>query len=377
MTIVFFCNYLNHHQVHVADELYALLNNQSSDQFYFVATLPPDPDSMKGGADYTQRPYCIVATASPEASSQAMHLAQEADVCLFGACSQQYATARAKTGKLSFEIAERWLKRGWINILSPHLLRWRLNYHRHYRKAPFYILCASAYAAADLRALHAYEGRCFRWGYFTKALSHTPQHDSGNSIPQIMWCSRFISWKHPELMIKAAKLLKDSQYSFHLTMYGDGPEKAKTEMLAKEYDLCDVVSFPGTIPNEQVQQQMRESDIFVLSSDKNEGWGVVINESMGNGCCTVSSNEAGAVPFIIEHGKNGMAFESKSFVDLYENLRYLLDHPTERNAMSTNAMEYIHDTWNAHKAALSLLELIDCITNNHDISKIQGICCAL
>lgn len=73
---------------------------------------------------------------------------------------------------------------GWINVLSPHLRRWWLNYQRYFRHKPFYKLNASAFAAADHRKLHTYEGRCYRWGYFTAVpekneveASRTPRAD--------------------------------------------------------------------------------------------------------------------------------------------------------------------------------------------------------
>ena len=115
-----------------------------------------------------------------------MRLVREAEVCVFGANSMEYALERVKQSEcgLSFEFGERWLKRGWINVLSPHLRRWWLNYQRYFRHKPFYKLNASAFAAADHRKLHTYEGRCYRWGYFTAVpekneveASRTPRAD--------------------------------------------------------------------------------------------------------------------------------------------------------------------------------------------------------
>lgn len=64
--------------------------------------------------DYSSRPYSILAGESQECRDKALQLARTADVCVFGACSQEYAVARAKSGTcgLSFECGERWLKGG-------------------------------------------------------------------------------------------------------------------------------------------------------------------------------------------------------------------------------------------------------------------------
>ena len=83
MELTFFMNYLNHHQVLVADLLYEKLG----DQFCFVVTLPVDLSEMKGGSDYSSRPYCIIASKNRESHEYAMFLARNSQTCVFGANS--------------------------------------------------------------------------------------------------------------------------------------------------------------------------------------------------------------------------------------------------------------------------------------------------
>ena len=45
--IVFFSNYLNHHQMPLADAFYELLG----DDYAFVATMPVEAEHLKGGVD--------------------------------------------------------------------------------------------------------------------------------------------------------------------------------------------------------------------------------------------------------------------------------------------------------------------------------------
>ena len=58
--VVFFLNYLNHHQVAVTDELYNCLK----EDFVCVCTLPNKTSELKGGEDFSARSYCINATES-------------------------------------------------------------------------------------------------------------------------------------------------------------------------------------------------------------------------------------------------------------------------------------------------------------------------
>lgn len=118
--LVLFSNYLNHHQQPLADAFYELLG----DSFAFVATMPVDDLELKGGKDYSSREYCVVAAKDCTSKALAMNLARTSEICIFGAQSLDYAIERAKQPNcgLSFEFGERWLKRGWINVLSPHLV---------------------------------------------------------------------------------------------------------------------------------------------------------------------------------------------------------------------------------------------------------------
>lgn len=374
MFLVSYCNYLNHHQVLVADELYKLLG----DDFQFVATLHRDEKELKGGQDYSSRPYCILAGESQTAHSEAMRLAREADVCVFGACSQQYAIERAKQKDcgLSFEVGERWLKRGWVNILSPRLREWWWNYQRYYRNKPFYKLCCSSFAAEDDCKMFAYKGRHFKWGYFTQ-VDETLQIDSQintENTTKIMWCSRFLKLKHPELPVMMAKNLKQKGYRFILDMYGSGEEEERTKKLAYDLGVDDIVKFYGAKPNAEILMVMREHHIFLFTSDRYEGWGAVANEAMANGCVLVASDAIGSSPYLINDGKNGFLFESEDVDSLTEKVEILLTNEKMMFRMQEEARDTMVKMWSPKKAASALLQLIDDLQNGQKCLIKDGPC---
>ncbi len=375
MKLVFYSNFLNHHQVLVADELFKHLG----DDFRFVATLPRDKKELKGGQDYSSRPYCILAAESHKAYDEALWLAKEADVCVFGACSQEYAVERAKQNDygLSFEVGERWLKRGLINILSPRLREWWWNYQRYYRNKPFYKLCSSAFAAEDDRKMLAYKGRHFKWGYFTQVdenfdLVSKQRKDKPDT--RIMWCSRFLNWKHPELPVLMANKLKCKGYRFKLDMYGSGEEEDRTKQLAEKLGVDDVVKFYGALPNAEILKAMREHDIFLFTSDRNEGWGAVANEAMANGCVLVASDAIGSSPYLINDGKNGFLFKSEDVDSLTEKVEILLKNQELMHRMQDEARNTMLELWSPKKAASALLQLIDDLQNERECSIKEGPC---
>ena len=373
MRIVFYSNYLNHHQVSLADELYKLTGGN----YYFIETTPmPSFRKSLGYADYSYKPYLVQAWKDVESARIARQLCVDADVALFGGPETlSYQLQRAKTGKLAFEVGERWLKKGWINLLSPRLLKNMLAYHTRFRKVPMYKLCCSAYAASDQYLLCSYRDRCYKWGYFTKVEDYdidTLMEYKGNVPVKIMWCSRFIDWKHPELVLQLAERLKTQGYSFAIDMYGNGEDFDKIKKQIVQKSLSDVIVLHGSIPNDAVLEAMRRSDIFLLTSDKQEGWGAVVNEAMGNGCVLVGSNEIGSIPFLVKDGYNGCIFKSCNVKSLEEKIKWLLDHPENRRELAINGYETIRDIWSPKHAAQSLIQLIDDLVKQGDTSIQDG-----
>lgn len=384
MKLIFFSNYLNHHQVLFADNLYRLLGND----FRFVATLPRNEKELKGGDDYSTRPYCILAAESKKNHIRAMEMAVNAEVCVFGACSQEYAVERAKKNPqgLSFEMGERWLKHGWLTIGSPVFRKWAWNYYRYYSKANFYKLCCSSFTAGDDEKLHAYKGRHFKWGYFTKVeekfVEAFDADVSTKGKVHILWCARFLLWKHPELVIELAARLKKDGYNVAVDMYGDEPLSPsrntypRNQLLAliDKLDVADIVTLKGNRPNDEILKAMQEGDIFLFTSDRLEGWGAVANESMANGCVLVASDAIGSTRYLVKHKETGMVFLSCDLDSLYEQVKYLLDNPNVRKQIAKAGRESMVKLWCPANAAKSLLQLIEDIQAGHETSIIEGPC---
>ena len=363
MKIVFFTNFINHHQVHVADELY----HSKGVDYTFVAT-EPMPDSFKqaGYPDYSTRPYLLNAFESVEKKQSALKLAMEADVVIIGSAPEEYVTKRIQAGKLTFRYSERWFKsrpwylsgpRSWVNFYKNHI---------RYKNKPLYMLAASAYTANDVYAIGAYKHKVFKWGYFTTVESGTKVEAPNlgastlESTP-LMWCARFLKLKHPELPVQLAKRLKDDGYKFTIDMFGSGVEFENIKNLIKRLQVEDVVHLRGNMPNKEILKQMQNHEIFLFTSDKNEGWGAVLNEAMSNGCAVVSSDCIGSTPFLIDDGNNGLIFKSENIDSLYYQVKRLLDDSNLRNRLSCEAVRTMQDVWSPENAAKQLLNLIDAL----------------
>ncbi len=375
MTITLYSVVLNHHQMPVADALFRHLGNN----FNFVELEKPSKSTLKGGDTYRDRSYLIQSWENEHSYAIAMQLAISSDVCIFASNGITiFQIVRLKQNKLSFEMGEHWLKRGWINIFSPSLIKWLINYFFRgwYRKQLFH-LCCSAYASNDNKKLFTYRNKCFKWGYFPdlkKIEIEKVIDQSASSVISIMWCSRFISWKHPETPILLAKKLKDLSLDFEMDIFGEGPLLEKTKKMANHLGLSGNVSFKGNVSNSEVQIAMQKHDIFLFTSDRNEGWGVVANEAMNNGCVVVAGHLIGCAPYLIKNGDTGMIYQNNNIDDLLNKIIYLIENPNIIKKIAISANHYINTTWSSDNAVHNLLLLVTDLLSNNVPRKQEGPC---
>lgn len=377
MKLVFLTNLIHHHQIPLADEFYKILG----DDYKYITTENMPQFLITGGySEHTDKPYLIRLEGSLEKKSYAQDLINNADVVIIGAASDNYVLDRIKAGKLTFRYSERWFKskpwylsgpRAWINFYKNHI---------RFKSKPLYMLAASAYTANDVYAIGVYKNKCYKWGYFTKVDTdfevEMPQNKGvpASEIASLMWCARFLKLKHPELPILLAKRLKENGYRFIIDMFGSGEELENTKSLAKRLEVEDVVKFRGNLPNQEILNEMRQHEIFLFTSDRNEGWGAVLNESMANGCAVVASNLIGSVPFLVKDGENGLIFQSEDTDSLYQKVKSLLDNTELRTKLSQNAQRTMQEIWNPQNAAIRLLHLVEALQNGEDTLFLDGPC---
>lgn len=191
---------------------------------------------------------------------------------------------------------------------------------------------------------------------------------------RIMWCARFLDLKHPELAIMLAEQLKRMSYNFVIDMFGSGVELERTKELAELLNVMDVVKFRGNMPNDEILKQLREHDIFIFTSDRNEGWGAVANEAMSNGCAFVGSDKIGSVPFLVKDGVNGLVFKSGDLKDLTCKVKLLIENQSLREKLSKNAYQTMQNEWSPQVAAKRFIELCGSLMLGNDVAFNDGPC---
>lgn len=372
MTITFFSNFFNHHQKPVSDELFAILGSN----YTFVATIPmPDSFSKAGYPDFSKTPYLLNSYTNDETHQEAMRLGLESDIVILGAAPTIFIAERLKLNKHTFRYSERIFKKSRFQKYNPRAIFTMYNLHTKYRNHNKYVLCASAYTANDLNWVYAYPNKMYKWGYFTKTEPINIEEivaQKRNTIFTILFVARLIDWKHPEMAIKLAKRLKDKKYIFKLNIIGTGSMEDALKKMTKRLHLEDVIVFLSNVPNEQVISEMRKSNVFLFTSDRNEGWGAVANEAMANGCTLVASHEIGAVPYLIKPDINGTVFTSGNMHELTYKMEELIKNRQLCEVLAFNAYETVNNTWSPKAAATNLLKLCNEKLNNKSTLILKG-----
>lgn len=375
MKIVFLQNYINHYQVALADQI----SSMCGDGFKFVESEKLPEFRIKSGFENITRPYLIRAWMGNDEYDRAMDVSVNADVLITGSelSVLPFKKMRLRDNKLTIEYSERPLKRGFLNVFSKTNLANQFYYHTSFFNKPFYKLCAGAYVANDQYAMRSFKNRCFKFGYFpaVDSCDLSGLHEKfEKSAFRILWCARFLKWKHPEMMVELAKMLKADSIDVEINMIGSGNQEEKIRSQIKDNSLDDIVHLKGNVSNAEVKDMMRSHDVFVLTSDKQEGWGVVVNEAMANGCLVVCSNAVGCAPFLLKDKENGLLFESENAHSLYSKILWAINHQVDGQIIRSNAYKTVKEDWSPKRAAKNLYQLCEDLLAGKESSINEGPC---
>lgn len=364
MRLVFVSNYINHHQMPVSLELDRLCR-VAGGSYTFVQTEPMERERVAMGWGEVSREADFVRNYW-EDEKDCQELIDRADAVIFGGCEEErYIKARLEAGSPVWRYSEPLYKTGRYKWISPRGLLKKYRDHTRYRRGRVYLLCAGAYVAGDFRLVGAYGGKRFRYGYFPafrqqdveKLMTEKDRISPGRL--RLLWAARMIDWKHPETALRTAAALRQRGTDFQLDMIGGGAMLEEMRALAKELGVMSQVSFLGYCNPEKTREYMEKAHIFLATSDRQEGWGAVVNEAMNSGCAVIAGKGMGAAPYLISQGKNGYLFDHSRPLQAAELAIGLAQDAGLRRRMGTAAYETVRDMWNPRVAAERLYACIE------------------
>lgn len=168
---------------------------------------------------------------------------------------------------------------------------------------------------------------------------------------------RFVVTRHLEPIydvgcaIRAFAAVKANYPDSHLTVSGDGSQRAHLERLAGDLGVQESVTFTGNIPNEEIYGLYDASDIF-LNSSLVDNSPVSILEAFASGLPVVTSS-AGGISYIVTDGETGMLFPPGDCDAMAKKIHVLLaDHEIGRRIALRARAEAEKHRWDSVKADL-------------------------
>jgi glycosyltransferase involved in cell wall biosynthesis len=110
--------------------------------------------------------------------------------------------------------------------------------------------------------------------------------------------------KGVDVLVRAAKTLKDKDIRFSLAMVGTGPLRPELEELITAYDVSNEVKLHGSVPRGDLGNWYRWADVTCVPSTE-EPLGMVVLESLVAGTPIVGS-AVGGIPFMVQEEVNGL-----------------------------------------------------------------------
>ncbi len=151
-----------------------------------------------------------------------------------------------------------------------------------------------------------------------------------------------------DLLLEAGGLLVQRRSDLTVLIAGDGPRRLFLEEKARMFGMEQRVRFAGTVSD--VRLPLGVLDVFVFSSRWPEGFGLSLIEAMAAGKPVVATR-VGAVPEIIEDGRDGLLVEPEDPRALADAVMRLLDDPAAAARLGQAAQQRVRERFSLERMA--------------------------
>lgn len=132
-----------------------------------------------------------------------------------------------------------------------------------------------------------------------------------------------IETKRMDLTIEAFYRAFGNNPKVTLTIFGQGPERKKLEDLISKYNLNSQVKLMGLCSREEIAEQFKKTDCFVLAS-QSETFGVAYIEALAMGVPVIATKCGGPEAFV--NDENGLLVNVDNLNELSEAMQYMYDN---------------------------------------------------
>ena len=170
--------------------------------------------------------------------------------------------------------------------------------------------------------------------------------------------------KNPIPALKAFKLLR-KEYGENVSYSIYGPNYGINEIAhrwALKNDCAKQVVFKGAVSHNQLMKELSNYDML-LHPAKEESFGNMLLEGMANGLPVIGGRNSGAVPEVLDFGKNGILTNINSPGEIFKSINLLMSDPTLFTSLSKSGITYVKEHYSSSIIATKYLALYEKILN--------------
>ena len=164
--------------------------------------------------------------------------------------------------------------------------------------------------------------------------------------------------KNPKPALRAFSSLRTKygdKLEYHL--FGSGYERNGTGYLwAKENNLANGVHFHGLIAYANMMQLLSNYDVL-LHPSKEESFGMTLIEAMAKGLPVIAGKNSGAVPWVLNYGKNGILIDITSAEEIAAAIEFLINDKMLYEKLSIDGIKYVKKNFSNTKIAEDYLRI--------------------
>lgn len=140
--------------------------------------------------------------------------------------------------------------------------------------------------------------------------------------PLLVTACRLVSLKGIDSLLRSLKTI--SKKSWHLWIFGEGPEEKKLKELTKELDLSEKVTFKGRVSSEVFHSSLLSARAFIQPNRGPEGFGLSVAEAQALGV-PVITYDVPALNDLVQHDRSGFVVPLEPETQIVKPIEKLLE----------------------------------------------------
>jgi L-malate glycosyltransferase len=191
----------------------------------------------------------------------------------------------------------------------------------------------------------------------------------GKNIKIVSLFNGWIDRKNPINAVKAFHQLIEqghTQLEYHIYGRDCEPEQEPSKWVTAN-GMDTNVFFHGEIEHAALMKELPEYDIL-LHPALEESFGNTLVEAMGCGIPVVAGKDAGAVPWVLNYGKNGILVDVKSPEAIADGLLKLLKDKTIYEQLSNDGLIWVNEQFSPKTIAEQYVKLYKSIIDTTPVS---------